>query len=77
MKKLAYLFVLVSFIGLTGVATVHASAAPDSDLAVGDPLSKGYHRTTKKHVAKKPADTATDATKSAPAEKAPPAEGTK
>ena len=32
MKRLAYLFVMVSFISLTGIATVHSSAAPDSDL---------------------------------------------
>ena len=75
MKKAALVLALSLLFPMVSVTVSHATSS-DSDLAVGDPMGGGYHRTAKKHhTAKKPAEgTEGAATKEAPkpaAEKAP------
>lgn len=70
MKKLAIILAL-SFIVPAATVSLARAASTDSDLAVGDPMTKGYRRPHKR-VAKPAATTQSEAPKAdaAPAEKA-------
>lgn len=82
MKKKIALILAFSFLAPLATVSVSSAASNYSDLAVGDPLSKGYRRPRKK-VAKPAAETAapkSDAAPAAPAAEKPaekPAEAAK
>jgi len=73
MKKKLALILALSFLAPLATVSVSSAASNYSDLAVGDPLAKGYRRPRKK-VAKPAAATEAAAPKSDAAPAAPAAE---
>ncbi len=76
MKKLTLCFVLAVFFVLAGISTSYAAAEPDSDLAIGDPLTEGWRRSARKKPAAVKQETSAPsepAKEAAPAPEAKPA----